>query len=239
MAIYAITGRPRHGKTLELARIASVLLKKKQRIFSNLKFNLGTGALKNLSDDIVGDFAKKEDRENVHKLLFYWTNIHEWEHFEKGTILVDEGQRYFNARQWDQLSEDTEIKLQQHGKDDLDIWTTTQHYSRIDVALRQLIEQYYVVETVFGNPDNLKPFLGFKLFRITGLDLEFIEDWYFMKKHPEMKIEIPYTKKLRLFKKKFAIIYDTRAKVGRSEPMPLVHRQRVCQICHKILVSHV
>lgn len=238
MAIYIYTGRPRHGKTYEVARVVSKLLKNKERVFSNLKFNIGVGALKKVSENIVGDFHKKEDLDNPEKLLFYWTNIHEWEHMEKGTIVVDEAQRYFNARQWDQLSMDTEIKLQQHGKEDLDIIGTTQHYSRIDIALRQLVEQFYIVKTIFGNPDNLKPFLGIKLFKIVGVDLENIEDYYQMEKRPDLRLEIPMSRKVRFFKKKFAVIYDTRAKVGLSESMPLVHKVRKCITCGKEMISH-
>lgn len=239
MAIYALTGRPRHGKTLELARIGSKLLKKKERIFSNLKFNLGVGALKKFNDNIIGELSSKADRDNPEKLLFYWNNLHEWEHMEKGNIFVDEMTRYFNPRQWAQLSEDTEIKLQQHGKDSLNVYGTVQHYSRIDISLRLLVEKFYIVKTIFGNPDNRKPFLGIKIMSIYGVELEDIEDLYQMWKRPDLKLEIPYTKKTRLFKKKYAIIYDTYQKVGRSEAMPLVHKARLCPICGKEEIKHV
>jgi hypothetical protein len=238
MAIFLLTGRPRHGKTYEMARIGAKLLNQKERVFSNLKFNVGIGALKKLGTEIEGDWRKKEDRDNPKKLLFYWTNIHEWEHFEKGNILVDEAQRYFNARQWDQLSTDTEIKLQQHGKEDLNIWGTTQHYSRIDITLRLLVEQFYIIQTILGKANNKKPLFGLKLFRITGLDLENIEDWYQMEKRPDLKLEIPMSQKTRLFRKKYAIIYDTRAKVGTSELMPLIHKERECPQCGKIMTTH-
>lgn len=238
MAIYAFTGRPRHGKTYSVARLIPKMLKKKQRIFSNLKINLGVGALKKYNDSIVGDWLKKEDRDNSQKLIFYWHNMHEWEHFEKGNIIVDEMQRYFNARRWEQLSEDTEMKLQQHGKDDLNIYGTTQHYTRIDVSLRLLVEKYYIIKTIFGSPDNKKIFLGIKLFKQIGVELEDIEDWYQMEKRPDLGLEINYSQKIYFFRKKYAKIYDTRAKVGRSESMPLVHKVRVCPICGKEEIKH-
>jgi len=52
MAIYILTGRPRHGKTYRLAQIGYELLKDKQRVFSNFKFNVGVGALKKFKEDI-------------------------------------------------------------------------------------------------------------------------------------------------------------------------------------------
>lgn len=241
MAIYAITGRPRHGKTMEMVRIGIELLKNKERVFSNVKLNLGIGALKKLKEDIIGDYANEIDRSNPEKLLFYWTNMHEWEHFEKGTILCDELQRYFNARRWDALSEDTELKLQQHGKDDLDIYGTTQYYTRIDKALRELVEVWYDVKTVIGNPDNLNPFLGLKFFKITTVEgIEFFEHYMNMQINPNLQLEIPHRNSYRRFRRKIAIAYDTRAKIGRSEPMPLVHKIRECNYpgCNKKLITH-
>lgn len=239
MAINIITGKPRHGKTYFMATKIAKMLKKGERVFSNIKINIGVGALKKLSPEIEGDYNKKEDRENPEKLLFYWTHIHQWEHFEKGNIIVDEAQRYFNARQWSLLSEDTEIKLQQHGKEDLTVWGTTQHHSRIDITLKLLVENFYVVKTVIGKATNKKPFLGIKLFRIIAMDLEDIDDYYYSIKHPDQKIELEgVTSKPLLFRKKYAIIYDTYQKVGKSESMPLVHKERKCEVCGEIMVTH-
>lgn len=240
MAIYIYTGRPRHGKTYELARIFSKKILRGERVFSNLKFNLGVGALKKVTDDIVGDWSDLSDRKNENKKLFYWTNLHELEHMESGSVLMDEAQRYFNARQWEQLSSETEIKLQQHGKDDLDIYATTQHYSRIDISLRQLVETWIDCETVFGSPDNNKFFLGLKIFRTTAVEgIEYFEPYIQQKINPNLRLEIPVSSRLRFFHKKYGKIYDTKAKVGRSELMPLIHRERECPDCHKIIVSHL
>lgn len=239
MSIYIYTGRPRHGKTYELARIAIKKLKNKERIYSNLKFNLGKGKLKKYNEEIIGDWRNVNDREDKKKQIFYWQNLHEIEHFSKGNIFMDEAQRYFNARQWDQLSVETEMKLQQHGKDDLNIYGTTQHHSRIDVSLRHLVEIWYHVETIFGSPNNNPIFLGIKIFKITGIEgIEYMEPYMQTKLNPESKMQIPTTTKIRIFRKSIATTYDTRAKIGSSIPMPLVHRERTCEECGKIMVSH-
>jgi len=222
-----------------LSTVIAKKLNKGERVFSNLKMILGIGALKKFNEDIIGDTANKEDLANPKKLLFYWHNIHEWNHLKNGTIIVDEMTRYFNPRQWAMLSEDTEIKLQQHGKEDLEIWGTTQHYSRIDLTLRLLVEKFLIVQTIFGNPDNKKRWFGIKLFRITSVELEDIEDWYQMEKRPDLKLVIPVKSRIRFLRKKYAEIYDTRQTVGRSEAMPLVHKERSCEVCGKIVESHV
>ncbi len=238
MAIFVYTGKPRHGKTLELARIAYKLLRKKERVFSNLKLNLGKGVLKHAPLDIEGDFTKEEDRNNPKKLLFYWRNLHQWEHMKDGNIICDELTRYFNPRLWGQLSEETEIKLQQHGKESLNIYGTTQHYTRIDVTLRLLVEKFYIVKTIFGKATNKRPLL-FKVFKIWEIDLEDIDDFYYAQKHPDQEIKIDVKSHLRLFRKKYAVIYDTFQMVGHSEAMPLVHKVRVCGICGRNEIRHV
>lgn len=238
MAIYLLTGRPRHGKTYELARIGITLLKKGERVFSN--FLLKPELFKKIPKDIIGDFKIKSDRENPDKLLFYWRNIHEWEHMESGNILVDEAQRYFNARRWAELSEDTETKLQQHGKDNLNIWGTVQHYRRIDVALRELVEVWTDVETILGNPDNRKPFLGLKIIKYTSVEgIEYFEPYIAQKINPNSTIEIPIHTKRKLFRKKYGNAYDTLQKIGKSESMPLVHKVRTCPICGKEEIKHL
>lgn len=239
MAIFAITGKPRHGKTYLLAKKITKMLKNNERVFSNLKLNLGQGSLKKFDDSIIGDLYNKEDFNNPKKLLFYWRHIHEWEHMKKGNIIVDEMTRYFNPRQWASLSEDTEIKLQQHGKEDLNIWGTVQKYDRIDVTLRILVERFYIVKTVWGNPDNHKPLFGIKLFKIIDIDLDDIDGYYQSIRFPEMKMELDYKQKYNFFHKKYAQIYDTRQMVGRSDSVPLVHKVRICPECNKEMITHV
>ncbi len=144
MAIYVVDGKPRHGKTawvvshipdwLDEARLDGM------RIFSNVKINMGVGALKRYSENMIGDIWNPKDRANPRKLLFYWQNLDEWNLMNKGVIIADEATRYFNARHWQSLSQETEIKLQQHGKEDLDVWAITQHYSRLDTSLRVLAD---------------------------------------------------------------------------------------------------
>ncbi len=236
MAIYLYTGRPRHGKTYELARLVIKMLKKRERVFSNIKFYLD--GFKKIDPDCIGDLSKMEDRDNPEKLLFYWTNMHEWEHFEKGNIIVDETQRYFNSRLWEQLSEDTLIKLQQHGKDFLNIYGTVQHYKRIDVAMRELVEIWCDVETIFGSPDNYKPLLP-KIFRYTYVEgIEYFEPYVNQKILMESKLDIPYSRKRRMFRKKYANAYNTLEKVGASSAMPLVHKSRNCPDCGKQVIKH-
>jgi len=252
MAIYIVDGKPRHGKTAWLINGHIVDWLKDARkygykVFSNVFIVLDNikWVKKHYPDpnSIIGDLHKKKDLQNPDKLLYYWRNLDEWNLMHKGVIICDEATRYFNARQWQMLSTDTEIKLQQHGKEQLDIWATTQSYTRLDVSLRVLVEKFFRVQRSIG--------WGNKTFRsvISSHYLEDLERWernpVFWEKDPEgNEIEVvdnwaywPW----RPFQKPY---YDTNQPVGISTPMPLKHIERICEhkgcrLHKKPKISHI
>lgn len=175
----------------------------------------------------VGNLWDDKDLWNPEKYIFYYRNIHEWNRFKRrGIIIADEGQRYMNARQWNMLSPDTEVKLQQGGKEDLDLWITVQDITRLDLVARQLIERFYHVETVRGNPDNKKKswYMLPKKFQID----EYLYMDYDEGGHLRPNID-PISTETMVFKKRIGAIYNTRQKVGRSDYMPLRHVIRWCE----------
>lgn len=241
MAIYVVTGRPRSGKTFFIVRQIPAWLKEakraseageKFRVYSNLAINI-----EHLGYDasIIGDIYSKKDREDPSKLLFYWRNIDTWNFMEKGVIIVDEATRYFNARKWALLSEDTEIKIQQHGHEDLDIWATTQHFTRIDVTMRVLVENFYDIETIIGKPDNRAPL---KIARWTEYTLEeLVRKDNMGGERDDETDEHPYGH--FLIWNKIGRLYNTRQMVISSRPMPLKHLVRTCDTCGYEKVEHM
>lgn len=182
----------------------------------------------------VGDIYNEADRNDETKLIYYWRNIDTWNYMSHGRIIVDEATRYFNARRWAMLSEDTEIKLQQHGKDRLDIYATTQHWSRLDISLRVLIEQFNRVERVVGW--NNTTYVS----RYSTHTLEDLQRW---ENNPEAfnkeitdgeedtgrKVSFDYFMPWAPWRKP---LYDTEQTVGASVPMPLKHMERYCPDPH-------
>lgn len=241
MAISIVDGLPRHGKTAWLINkhIKDWLkdaYENGYKVYSNVFINVEN--IKFIQKhykkpaDCIGDIENEKDRKNPKKILYYWRNIDTWNFMTRGTIIVDEATRYFNARRWAMLSEDTEIKLQQHGKDRLDIWGTTQHWSRLDVSLRVLCEDFYRVERVFGMSNTTY------ISKISCHTLEQLEKWegnrMQLVKNDETGEETmedvtdytyfmpwaPWRKQL----------YDTAQPVGASKPMPLKHIERFCPV---------
>jgi len=196
---------------------------------------------------IEGDISSQKDRENPDIKILYWQNIDEWNLMTSGWIIADEAQRYFNARNWMHLSEETEIKLQQHGKDNLDIWMTVQHFSRLDVTLRILIERFFHIEMIKGDPDNEKSKRFFGLLpKVSEIKEYYLEDMvkaerqgydvYDEEENPG-GIEPIDSWTIDLRPNMFTW-YDTYQKVGRSRPMPLKHLQRICPDCRETKITH-
>lgn len=242
MAIYVVTGKPRHGKTYFLVSRAVEWIKSGERVFSNISLKLEAPIFKKYliknklntrnttnKNSIYGDLDDPNDLANPRKQVFFWRNLRDWNKMDKGIILCDEGTRYFNPRRWQMLSEETETKLQQHGKEMLDIWLTVQHWSRLDSSLRVLCESFFVVRK--HNFLNILTYVKWSehyledLERVDRLNEEdresFRADWgWFM------------------LSKKYAECFDTKQMVGKSEPMGLWHEERVCKTCGKAVVSH-
>lgn len=240
MAIYVITGKPRHGKTYLLIRNSVQWIKSGERIFSNVWLNLDAPVFKKYlaanklsskhkaKNSIFGDLDDPADLKNPKRQIFYWRNMRDWGKMENGTIIADEGTRYFNPRRWTMLSEETEIKLQQHGKQDLDIWLTTQHFSRIDATLRVIAESFFIVRK--------RSFLGIAYCTSTEHYLEDMERVERANEEDREAYEV--SKEKFLLSKKFAQCFDTNQLVGKSEGMELLHDERLCKICGKTVVSH-
>lgn len=255
MAIYSIDGRPRNGKTYYVISQVPLWLKQNKRIYSNIKLfpdkiikkGFWFGQKKEYwSNDIAGQITNKSDRDNPQKKILYWRNIDEWNYMSNGVIIADEGQRYFNARMWSLLSEDTEIKLQQHGKENLDIFLTVQHYSRLDVTLRLLVERFFHIEMDGGKPDNIKRWFG--LPKHISIKEYYLEDMIRAEqlgyRIPDEDIDgnktvfgvEPISRTGKYIRKSIFAMYDTYEQVGRSRSMPIikkcfVHTRYFCPDC--------
>lgn len=121
-------------------------------------------------------FCKLHDKKNIYERyipldkrdypnLTYWKDVNEWRKFKRGKIYIDEGQIFFNSRNWEQLPLSIQYKLQLHRHDGLDIILTTQNINRIDIIVRELVGELYIAEKVFD-------MFGFALFTKTKLDTD-------------------------------------------------------------------
>lgn len=130
--IFAYTGKPRAGKTHELVRDINSRMKKEKDLFLWANRPLATTLDLDCGKNRITVFDRLEELNN----LVDWMDLHE---IRNCIIAIDEAQAYINARKWDELSEEIQYLMQTHGHYGIDVYLTTQHESRIDVLVRQLI----------------------------------------------------------------------------------------------------
>jgi len=210
MSIYAITGKPRQGKTYWLAsKIPEWLqeladdqkyfdVKESDRfkpeecpigaIYPNFKLFMGKGALKDYPERIVGDLHNEDDLGNPTKLVFPWYYIQEWNLMKRrGRLVATEAQKYVNSRRWASLSDETEMKIQMHGHDGLNVYLDLQRFGSLDVVVRESCELVAVVSMTLGNPDKKYafslPFLPWVLKRsqVVWIDPDLYERYHSIK----------------------------------------------------------
>lgn len=88
------------------------------------------------------------------------TNINRWHvlddtfHLERGIIAIDESQKLLDARRWRSLPMAFAEKIAEHRHHKIDIITTTQDMSDIDVRMRRNVHELYTCQSVFRYPRN-------------------------------------------------------------------------------------
>lgn len=92
--------------------------------------------------------------ENQNENTQRWYNLTEIYYLQNGIIAIDEAQKLLDARRWASLPLSFAEMIAQHRKHHLDIYTTTQHISHIDVRMRTLVHELYECKNIFRFPRN-------------------------------------------------------------------------------------
>lgn len=178
--IKIITGKPGTGKTYELVRIAYKAMKQGKNIYSNFHIDFSNYTFKNTNGKI-----------------YFWNKISDLVNLKNGEILIDECQIYMNSRNWKNLDERFQYKLQQHRKQGLNIWGAVQNVKRIDTVARELVNSVFVMRKIG------------KMFLINEYDIEDIEK---VKKKS-------YSFKMFFLNKKLANSYNTMQEISYNLPV--------------------
>jgi len=248
MAIYIIDGYAGNGKTAYAINWAVQKLKEGERIFSDIKINsenIKTWKLdfkfpylhriSALPENCEGLIQNKADRENPDKRILYWQNFEDLALMDSGTILCDDAGVKFNSRNYANLPDDVQKKIQTHRHDKLDIILTTPHWSRVDVIIRQMAERIIHCQLLIGSQKFKKSIIP----RISMVTDHHLED---MTRAENMGIA---SESLTAISKEFFWIsetvmnlYDTGAKIMESKPSNFVHKLRICPECDFEKVVH-
>lgn len=247
--IFVITGKPGHGKTAYASKWAKQRLEKGETIYVNTKLNPHEMFSKKKyaklfgEGEIEGDIIKPEDRKN--KRILYWQNFSDWQYFNNGTIICDEGQIYFNARNWEALPRQMQMRLQQHRKEKLDLIVTVQDHTFIDKTIRILCESFLHCEMKIGSVQLKKTLLP-RIARVSEIDIPTLNrcenlgiDPYNATREDIEKYHLENVyQEWFWIKPKIFTYYDTSAKMVESRPEDLIHSERKCIECGHVKLAH-
>lgn len=118
------------GKTLLLSRMVRKEWKRKREIYSNFPL------------------WYDEDKTRVKR----WYALDETYHLKEGVLVIDEGQKFFDARDWFNLPKTFRDLLSEHRHHFLDVYTTTQNARFIDYRVRANIHEVFKCQSIFRFP---------------------------------------------------------------------------------------
>jgi len=154
--ITIVEGRPGQGKSIYLVGEIYRHLRRGRMVYTNVAIT-----------DIK--FAKKYE-----KRLFSITSLEDIIELREGEIVLDEVHIYLNSRNWDKLTIEFQLFLQQHRKRGLNITGAVQSIKRADVVFRELIQVFYRIRKIvsFKMPFTRE---GFGFFYLREYDPDIIE----------------------------------------------------------------
>lgn len=248
--IYIITGPTGVGKTAYQAFLARDLLKRGERVFSNIKLYPEKMKLADvLPKNFEGDISVAEDRNNPQCRILYWQHRADWQYFSEGTVFCQEGLGYFNARDWAALPQALQMKLVQNRKDKIDIYVDVQHWMFVDIQIRRLAERVIFMKRFLGSRRFKKSIIP-RVTRLYDFDIPTLEQCQNFAIDPtrfeimtskEKEKYAPIAKDWFWIKQKRMDYYNSVEQVAPPRPDPLVHIERKClePDCNKIHIRHV
>lgn len=144
------TGIESSGKSLLLARKAKELVERNSRWFKK------TGIERPIYSNLIfsADFEIYAFSQNVP--IYYWNNLEDIIYKTECDVFIDELIKFFDSRQWLNLSLDSKHWLTQGAKTGIHVYATSQDFSQVEKQFRLLCNEVYVVSKLIGSPRPMK-----------------------------------------------------------------------------------
>lgn len=211
------TGIESSGKSLKLAMDARRILKRNAKfikmglpprpIYTNMLFSQ--------------EFLAKAEELGVPIVL--WHNLEDIIYKEEGDVFIDEILKYFDARNWADLTLDAKHWLTQGAKRGIHVYGSAQDMSQVEKSFRLLVNEVHVVSKVMGSRRPSKTFPKVK--RIWGLCMSRQVSPSSFKGDNDTMETVGWPS-FFLIQREDCVIFDTNAKIIPSELMPVKVRER-------------
>jgi len=231
------TGLPGSGKSTLLARTALRILRRNEKWYKNqvknwqsMKVPSAGLELPKPARRVLYTNLKLSDRimDRYAEGIGSWVDLRELLPLRDVDVLIDEVATYFDSRQFQTLSTEMRRWLQQHRKFGIEIFGTAQDFAQVDIAFRRLTSRLLYIRKLIGtrdiSPTRPAPRFVFVLSMTYDLDPTIYDE---QKSKFAIKSALPVP---MLITKDDVTVFDTRAEVLASKPIPLKHIMRVCEL---------
>lgn len=153
--MYIITGKTGSGKTYNTVKAVYPRWLAGVDIYANMELYFDpTIEIKiyNAIKKAICKITRKNYKPKRHGQIFYFYDIDEIKHIKNAIILLDEGQEYLGAYNWKTNDQEFIKKLRMQRKQQLDIYTTSQNISALDINYRKLVQGLYYCRSRFHTP---------------------------------------------------------------------------------------
>lgn len=211
------TGIESSGKSLLLARKAKELVKR------NHKWFLKTGIERPIWSNMTFSLEFYNWSLSLNVPIYYWKNLDEIVYITECDVIIDEIIKYFDARNWLNLTLDAKHWLTQGAKSGVHVYGSAQDFSQVEKSFRLLCNEVYVVHKIIGSRRPMKSAPPVK--RVWGLCfVRNVNPKSF--KGDSVNMETVGIPSIFLIQKEDTVVFDTNAKVIPSELSPKKKRRR-------------
>jgi hypothetical protein len=213
------TGIESSGKSLQLARQAREIVDRNSKWFNV------TGIYRPIRSNMR--FSQEFENEALLKNvpIYYYKNLEEIIYETECDVFIDEILKYFDARNWANLSIDSKHWLTQGAKSGVHVYGSAQDFSQVEKSFRILCNQVFVITKLIGSRRPMK----------TSPPVNFVWGVCFMRavnpksfKGDSVNMETIGMPSLFLIREEDTKIFDTNAKVVPSDlPAKKKRRQKV------------
>lgn len=198
------TGIESSGKSLQLARVA------KDLVYRNAKWLKKTGVPRPIRSNMKFSTEFENWARSKDVNIFYYKDLDEIIYHTECDVFIDEIIKYFDARNWANLSLDSKHWLTQGAKTGVHVYGSAQDFSQVEKSFRILCNQVFVVTKIIGSRRPMKT--SPKVKRVWGICfIRSVDPKTF--KGDSVNMETIGMPSLFFIKKEDTEIFDTNAKV--------------------------
>jgi len=211
------TGIESSGKSLMLARQAVDVVKRNAKWFKVTKVERPIRSNMKFSPDFeIWAYSQ-------HVPILYYRNLDEIIYETECDVFIDEILKYFDARNWANLSIDAKHWLTQGAKSGVHVYGSAQDFSQVEKSFRILCNQVYVITKLIGSRRPMRTSPPVK--RVWGICfVRAVDPKTF--KGDSVNMETIGMPGFFFIKREDTSIFDTNAKVVPSDLPPLKKRRR-------------